>query len=325
MNDSFWHVETARTIVFGAAALERARDLLGDGYTLLTTPRAAASAPSVAERAGAQVDVPGGHVDSVAAALRPEVAGRRLVALGGGRVIDVAKALAAADPPREVIAIPTSLSAAEMTGVHRHAHGVPGGTPHVRPAAVINDPELSASQPVDALAASSANSLAHAIMALCSDRGTPIARAVAESALRHIAAGWSGEPDRAGISLGALMAGWSVDVNGLGFHHVLAQTVVRITAVPHARANAALLPATVRATRSRKPAELERLDRALGVALESVAEGLRNRAGANLREVTSDSGVLERAVEAAAERPEIGGIAPAPDADEVRRIYLASA
>ena len=59
--------------------------------------------------------------------LRPEITGELLVALGGGRVIDVAKALAAADPPRRVAAIPTTLSGAEMTAVHRHVAGVADG------------------------------------------------------------------------------------------------------------------------------------------------------------------------------------------------------
>jgi maleylacetate reductase len=47
------------------------------------------------------IEVPAGQVDVVAAQLRAAVTGSRLVALGGGRVIDVAKALAAADPPRD--------------------------------------------------------------------------------------------------------------------------------------------------------------------------------------------------------------------------------
>jgi maleylacetate reductase len=93
------------------------------------------------------IEVPAGQVDVVAAQLRAAVTGSRLVALGGGRVIDVAKALAAADPPRDVVAIPTSLSAAEMTGVHRRAQGVAPGTPCVRPVLVINDPRLSAHNP----------------------------------------------------------------------------------------------------------------------------------------------------------------------------------
>jgi hypothetical protein len=131
-------------------------------------------------------------VDAVAADLRADVTGDHFVALGGGRVIDVAKALAAADGPRTVAAVPTSLSGAEMTGVHRHARGVDDSTPKVRPSLVVNDPALSASQPIDQLAASSANALGHAITALVSERSTAIARAVATEAITALAAGWSG-------------------------------------------------------------------------------------------------------------------------------------
>ena len=46
-------------------------------------------------------------------------------------MIDVAKALAAADPPRRVAALPTTLSGAEMTAIHRHAAGVPLDAPQL--------------------------------------------------------------------------------------------------------------------------------------------------------------------------------------------------
>jgi maleylacetate reductase len=311
----FRHVDAVRTVVFGEGALEAAGDLLGGGYTLLTTGRARAQAPAVVDRAGAVIDVPGGLVEVVAADLRPRVEGRRLVALGGGRVIDVAKALAAADGPREVIAIPTSLSAAEMTGVHRHARGVPAGTPRVRPQVVVNDPALSASQPPEQLAASTANALGHATVGLLSERTTPPAQAVAREAITHLRAGWeSAEPDRPTLALGALLAGWAVDHSGLGLHHALAQTAVRIAGIPHAQANAALLPATIAALRSRRPEE------GLG-ALEALAETLRARAGALLPD---DPLILERLVETAAARDELGRVAPAPDRDEIRAIYRAA-
>src|SRR5207302_116398 len=120
----------------------------------LTTPRAAATAPELAERAAAVHHMPAGRVDELAAELRPQVQGEVLVALGGGRVIDTAKALAAADPPRRVAAIPTTLSGAEMTPVHRRAADADPSTPGVRPWLVINDPALSASQPEAELAQS---------------------------------------------------------------------------------------------------------------------------------------------------------------------------
>jgi alcohol dehydrogenase class IV len=326
MSEAFRHVDSARTIVFGPAALAGSAELVGEGYTLLSTRRAAASAPDVLERAATVIEVPAGQVEVVAAQLRGTVTGSRLVALGGGRVIDVAKALAAADPPREVVAIPTSLSAAEMTSVHRHAQGVAPSTPRVRPVVVINDPQLSASQPAEALAASSANALGHAITALVGDRTTPISRAVAGEAIQRLARGWADpEPDRSALALGALLAGWAVDHSGLGLHHALAQTAVRTASLRHAQTNAALLPATIRAIRSRRPAELGRLDEILGIALEAVAEQLRQRARASLGVLADDEELLRRAVQTAAQRPELERLPPAPDHAEIREIYRRSA
>jgi alcohol dehydrogenase class IV len=323
MADGFRHDEAERTIVFGPGAVEAARDLLGAGFTLLTTARAERAAPQLVERAGAVVHVPRGLVEIVAAGLRAEVDGDPLVALGGGRVVDVAKALAAADGPRDVHAVPTSLSAAEMTGSHRHAQGVPPDTPRVRPRVVVNDPALSASQPTDQLAASTANALGHATVGHLSDRSTPIARAVAREAITHLVTGWSGsEPDRPALALGALLAGWSVDHSGLGPHHALAQTLVRTASLGHAQANAAVLPASIAALRRRRPAELEGLDAALGTTLEAFAHTLRERAGV---EDVEDPQLLDRLVDVAAERAELARVAPAPDRDELLAIYRSAA
>lgn len=326
MSVAFRHVESARTILFGPGALAEAANLIGEGYTLLSTRRAAAVAPALVERAASMVEVPAGQVNVVAGELRTAVSGEHLLALGGGRVIDVAKALAAADPPRDVVAIPTSLSGAEMTGSHRHAQGVAPSTPHVRPIVVVNDPALSASQPAPALAASSANALGHAVTALFSVRGTPLSQAVAHEAAARLTSGWSTrEPDRPALALGALLAGWAVDHSGLGPHHVLAQSAVRTASVGHAQANAALLPATIEMIRARRPAELKRLEESLGVSLDAVAEQLRKRAGASLRALVTDESLLAVTVDAAASRPELDRIPPALDREQIREIYLMGA
>jgi maleylacetate reductase len=325
MSVAFRHVESARTILFGPGALAEAADLIGEGYLLLSTRRAVAAAPVLVERAASMVEVPAGQVNVVAGELRAAVSGERLLALGGGRVIDVAKALAAADPPREVVAIPTSLSGAEMTGLHRHAQGVARGTSHVRPVAVVNDPALSASQPASALAASSANALGHAVTALFSVRATPLSQTVAREAAARLTSGWSAqEPDRPALALGGLLAGWAVDHTGLGPHHVLAQSAVRTASLGHAQTNAALLPATIEMIRARRPAELERLEETLGVALAEVAERLRERAGANLRALATDERLMSAAIDAAASRPELDRIPPALGREQIRDIYLTS-
>src|SRR3954452_12441607 len=100
MRNPFRWVDGERLIVFGRGAVDDAVEALGGpGYTLLTTARAKDAAPGVVAGADALRIVPPGHVDEIAAALRP-VPGDRLVALGGGRVIDTAKALAAAQGGR---------------------------------------------------------------------------------------------------------------------------------------------------------------------------------------------------------------------------------
>lgn len=326
MTEVFRHVDRDQTVVFGDGAIDAAADLIGEGFTLFTTQRAAVAAPAVVARAGEIVDVPEGQVDVVAAEVRGRAAGPRIVALGGGRVVDVAKAVTAAEGLAAPIAIPTSLSGAEMTGVHRHARGVPESTPRVRVAVVVNDPALSASQPVGMLAASSANALGHAVVAATSTRTTPIARAVATDAVRQLAAGWGGlQPDRDALALGALLAGWAVDRSGLGPHHALAQTVVRLDVAGHAAANAALLPHTVRAFVARSPAAMSVLDAQTRDSVASLADLLWRRAGGPILEPLAGDPALEaKAVEAAAARPELARIPPALTAAEIAAIYRAA-
>ncbi len=265
------------------------------------------------------IDVPPGPVDELAAGLAGRVTHPRIVALGGGRVIDVAKAIAAARPPKTVTAVPTTLSGAEMTHFHRHARDTPPGTPHVRPAVVVNDPALSASAPIARLAASSANALGHVLVAVASTQSSAITRAAARDAGRRIAAAWAGpgdEPDRDALAVGALMAGWAVDHSGLGLHHVMAQSAVRALGVAHADANAALLPETVAAIAGRVPEV---------AVLEPLARTLRARSGATIAGLATDPAALERTVRLAADRPELARIPPPPGPDELREIYRRAA
>jgi maleylacetate reductase len=206
-----------------------------------------------------------------------------------------------------------------MTGVHRHAKGVPDDIPRVRARVVINTPALSASQPVEQLAASSANALGHAITALTSTRSSAIARAVALEATSRIRGAWAtDQPDRHELALGALLAGWAVDRSGLGPHHALSQTAVRIGDLAHADVNAALLPHTIKATRDRAPDTID-------VTLVTLAENLRDRAGVTaLGPFADNNELLDRAVEMASHRSELEHIPPALTAPEIREIYLAA-
>jgi alcohol dehydrogenase class IV len=315
-----------RLVRFGRGALAEAGGLLGEGYVLLTTERAANSAPDVVTRARAVHHVPTGRVDDVAGDLLEEMRssvgeGDLFVALGGGRVVDVAKALAAARGA-DAAAVPTTLSAAEMTGGHRHARGVDPSTRRVRPRLVLNDPELSASQPGDDLAASAANALGHAIEGPLTPRASPVPVLTAREAVRLLAL--EDEPDA--LALGALLAGCVIDSTGYGLHHVLSQVLARFGGVWHGHANAAMLPHTTPALRRRAPEALAALDDAAGVEMEALARRFAQRAGAQqLRHLGVTEETLETCVRAVLDRAgDLRGTPPAADEAEVRALYEAA-
>jgi alcohol dehydrogenase class IV len=318
MAEGFTWRDGERTIRFGRGALESAPELLGSGYTLLTTPRAEGSAPGVVSRAAAVHHVRAGKVDEIAAELRHEAHGELLVALGGGRVIDVTKALAAAaGPPVRAAAIPTTLSAAEMSHGHRHARGVDPATPTVRPAIVVNDPALSASQPEPGLAASAANSLAHAVEGAVTVAASPVPVLAAGEAVRLTRAAYAdGPPDRDALALAALLSGYTIDHSGLGLHHIVCQTVVRVAGSGHGATNAAMLPHTIGALRRREPATVDATD---------LARELARRAGAErLRDIGVPEESLDEIAETAARRPQLAVTPPAADAAEIRELLRAA-
>ena len=315
-----------RLIVFGRGTLAQGDGLLGTGYTLLSTERAAAGAPGIVAGAESVHEIGPGRVDELAADLRPRVDGKLLVALGGGRVIDVAKALAAADPPRRVAAVPTTLSGAEMTSIHRHAAGVPADTPRVRPAIVLNDPGLSASQPVPELAASALNALGHAFEGPLTPLSNPVAALAALDAARMIAAGFAPrKPDRDALALGALLAGYVIGSTGYGLHHVLSQTLVRFAGVGHGPANAIMLPHSTEALKRRFPDALARLATALGEDPGPVAARLCELTGTmRLAELGVTEEQLDRCADEASARPELHLTPPAADRAELRRLYASA-
>jgi alcohol dehydrogenase class IV len=319
--DDFTWRDGERIVRFGRGAIADAGELLGDGYVLLTTERAADSAPDVVARAAAVHHVPTGRVDDVAADLLEAVAsGDLYVALGGGRVVDVTKSVAAARGA-QAAAIPTTLSAAEMTGSHRHARGVDPATPHVRPRVVLNDPALSASQPAHELAASAANSLGHAVEAPATRGISPVPVLAAREAARLLAA----DDDRDALALGALLSGYALDFTGIGLHHVLSQSLARFAGMWHGFANAAMLPHTTAALRLRAPEQLAALDDAAGVAMEALARRLAQRAGAQrLRDHGVTEEALETCVREAIARPQLDNTPPAADEAEVRALYEAA-
>ena len=320
MSENFtWH-DGERTIRFGRGAIADASDLLDPPYVLLTTDRGLAAAPDIAERAQSVHTVGTGLVDELSAALLEEVPDRPLiVALGGGRVIDVAKAIAGGRGGKPLVgAIPTTLSAAEMTRIHRLPAGSDGAV-RVRPAVVINDPALSASQPAGELAASAANSLGHAIEGPLTTLASPVPSLAGNRAFALTAEAYAGdEPDRDALALAALLAGYSIDANAYGLHHVLSQTLVRVGGAGHGPANAAMLPYPTVALR-------ERAGDRVPAGAEELARRLADLAGAaRVRDIGVEEAALEKCADAAAERMELQLTPPPAGRDELLALYRAA-
>jgi maleylacetate reductase len=179
----------------------------------------------------------------------------RLVAAGGGRVVDTAKAIAGAMGGR-CAAIPTTLSGAEMTPFHRLPAGVEGAR-MVRPELVIADPELMASAPATKLAASAMNALAHAMEALYTPLANPVSDLAALRAAALLSEGVTADPPGAeALALGALLAGYASGSAGIAIHHAICQTIVRTAGTPHAETNAVMLPHSARLMAERAPGPL---------------------------------------------------------------------
>jgi alcohol dehydrogenase class IV len=320
-----------RIVVFRRGALAAAPAILRehgwDEFDLLSTERALAEAPHKLQSIGSIHLVPPGGVPEAAKAIMSTVRSTAMVALGGGRVIDTAKAIAAAHGGH-VCAIPTTLSGAEMTQVHRLPPGHEGRA-LVRPKLVIADPEAMTSQPEDRLRASAMNALAHGADSLYTPLANPVAEMAALRGASLIASALDEDPgsrDHAALALGSILCAYALDSALFGLHHVLCQTLVRVCAMPHAETNAAMLPRTMDAMRDRAPEAIARLAQALATSAEGIAQRIEALGGGprTLSELGAEPDRLDAVVEAAAARPELQ-LTPNPPTEPELRALLESA
>jgi len=306
--------------------LAEAREVLAEegweDFELLSTDRALQGAPAIADAAVLTHLVPPGPVPEASAAILEDVSSKRLVAFGGGRVIDSAKAIAAVRGG-EVAALPTTLSGAEMTGIHRLPAGHEGAS-GVRPSLVLADPEAMTSLPEPELRATAMNALAHAADSLYTPIADELSRRSALSGAELIARALDAEPaerDRSELALGALLSGHAIDSAGLAMHHVLSQTVVRTCDTPHAETNAAILPVVMEEMGARAPEQIEALARALSAEPDAIRPRIEELAGGRRRlgELGAERECVDRVLEAAMARPELEHMTPG----HVRREDLA--
>jgi alcohol dehydrogenase class IV len=177
--DFVWR-DAGRTVIFRGGLIAEAPQVLAGygfgGFELFSTARGRADVPDLVAAAAAIHDVAPGPVADAAAALVNEVGGELpLVALGGGRVIDAAKAVASLRG-LEVATVATTMSGAEMTDLHALPEGRHPARGRLRPTLVLADPEAMTSAPEASLRVSSMNALAHGADSLYTPFANPMSR-----------------------------------------------------------------------------------------------------------------------------------------------------
>ncbi len=329
MTGNFVWRDAGRTVVFRDSGLHDASQLLGEHgfepFGLLSSERHLVGADGLASAARSIHEVPPGPVPDVAATLLDAAGSGSLVALGGGRIIDTAKAVASV-AGASVAAIPTTMSGAEMTGIHRLPAGAESRVAAmVRPALVIVEPELMTSAPEAELRASSMNALAHGADSLYTPFANPVSRMTALRGAELIASALDQEPEdreRDSLALGSLLCGYAIDSGAFGMHHVICQTLVRVCGTPHAATNAAILPRVLAFIAPRAPDDLI----PLATALETTPEQIESRVltlGGNppgLGDLGADRSKLDQALDSMLLRPELAFTPEPPNRAELQQL-----
>ncbi len=337
MSGNFVWRDAGRTVVFDDGGVEAAPKLLAEHgiekFELLTTKRhldgpggLPAAAATVHELPPAD---PANAVPATAAALLDSAGSANLVALGGGRVIDTAKAIAAVTGA-DVAAIPTTMSGAEMTGIHR----LPAGAEDrvrtlVRPTLVIADPNAMTSAPEPELRASSMNALAHGADSLYTPFANPVSRMTALRGAELIATSLDEDPaerNRAALAQGSILCGYAIDSGAFSLHHVVCQTLVRICGAPHAGVNAAILPRAMSFMAPRASDGLEPLATAVGTDPTSIEARLLELGGnpSGLGDQGADRTKLSEAIEAMLLRPELAFTPEPPTRSDLEALVEAA-
>jgi maleylacetate reductase len=234
------------------------------------------------------------------------------VALGGGRVVEVAKAVASVSGA-EVVAVPTTLSGAPMTAIHR----LPAGAEDrvramVRPSLVIADPDAMTGQPERQLRASAMNALAHGADTLYAPGSNPVSEMAALRGAALICGALDEERatrERTDLALGAILSGYAIDSAGLGLHHVICQTLVRICGTPHAETNAAVLPHALEFLADRAPEVYGRLASPLGTETTELSARIEELGRPQpLGDLAGDKSKLDEALDAMLQRSELARV-----------------
>jgi alcohol dehydrogenase class IV len=111
---------------------------------------------------------------------------------------------------------------------------------------------------------------------------------------------------RGDLALGAILCGYAIDSAGLGLHHLICQTLVRICGTPHAGTNAAILPQAVGFLAERAPGAYDGLAASLGADLPGLPRRIEELGQPQpLSTLGGEEASLDKALDAMLKRPEL--------------------
>jgi alcohol dehydrogenase class IV len=272
-----------RRVRWGAGAVSSLRDDLADvgvrrAFVLTTPPLEDTVALTVANALGAMhaggfagvaAHVPAAAVAEAVAAVRGADADA-IVSVGGGSVLDAAKAVVVAvlgDDGRRLrhVAVPTTLSGAEYAhfyGVTENGFKQSFADPVAVPELVILDPAATETTPRELWIGSAFKALDHAVETLRAPGERPIADPLALLGIREMVSALeaSDAPGASDARLQCQVAAWHcyfAPANAtLGLSHRIGHILGGTYGVPHAATSSITLPAVLRATQGQRP-ELE--------------------------------------------------------------------
>lgn len=306
MQEIFFSFELPTRILFGVGALGNLRlelDTRNWKSALVVTDKGVVQA-GLLDTLTAQLEgldyvvydgiLPNPTVQCIEGAL-PQAQGRNvLIAIGGGSVIDSAKALntvkthggsvldyegndAVPGPCGPLIAIPTTAGTGSevtfiaMVTVPDRKQKLPLVSRYLAPTLAIVDPELTKTLPPSVTAHTGLDALTHAIETIVSISAQPISDLLALQAIKLIfenlpraVKDGSDMEARASLSYAALIAGIAFNNGWVGLAHAIAHSLGGLYDLPHGLCCALALPAVMEFNLDVQREKYEQIARALG-------------------------------------------------------------
>ncbi len=224
-----------------------------------------------------------------------------IVSVGGGSVIDTAKAVCVTlknggsandhiamlrlqEPQTPHIVIPTtSGTGSEVTNVAVIKNKAVGRKvylldPRIVPNTAILDPRFTVGLPQGLTVTTAMDAMTHAIEALTSVRSQPLCDGQSLQAIRLIRENLpkvvknnNDETARGNLQLAATMAGWAFGIAQVGLVHAMAHTVGALHNVPHGAACGIILPKVMRFNAEEAADKLSMAAQALGVNITELS------------------------------------------------------